>query len=113
MHIVALCEEYAASSHYQSVTIADLCRASGASERRVRNAFYECYDMSPTAYLRLVALNEVRHALLEEPSTRDAVSRAASDAGFWHLSRFAGQYRALFGETPSETVSHGLRSASG
>ena len=34
----------------------------------------------------------------------DAVTRAVSDFGFWHLGRFAGQYRALFGEPPSGTV---------
>jgi len=103
VRIARACKEYAAASHYQSVTLADLCRASEVSERRIRHAFYDCYGMSPTVHLRIAALNEVRRALLEESSMRDAVSRAASDFGFWHLSRFAGQYRALFGESPSET----------
>ena len=39
-----------------------------------------------------------------EPPRHDAVTRAASEFGFWHLSRFAGQYRALFGESPSTTL---------
>ena len=76
------------------------------SERRVRSAFYECYQMSPTAYLRVAALNAVRRDLVEGPRLRDAVSRAATDWGFWHLSRFAAQYRALFGESPRHTLSH-------
>ena len=42
--------------------------------------------------------------LLDAPAMRDAVTRAASDFGFWHLGRFAGQYRALFGEAPSTTL---------
>ena len=70
----------------------------------MRQAFAACCDVSPSAYLRIAALHEVRHALLAEPPARDAVSRAAVDHGFWHLSRFAGQYRALFGESPSETL---------
>jgi AraC-like DNA-binding protein len=102
--ITRVCEDYAKGSRYQNVTLADLCVASGVSERRVRSAFYECYGMSPTAHLRITALNAVRRALLEGPQRRDAVTRAASDFGFWHLSRFAGQYRALFGESPSDTV---------
>ncbi len=106
LRIVRACEEYAAASHYQSVTLAELCRASDVSERRVRHAFYQCYGMSPTAYLRIAALNEVRHALLEESPMPQTVSRVASDHGFWHLSRFAGQYRALFGELPSATFAH-------
>jgi len=89
------------------VTLAGLCEASGVSERRVRSAFYECYQMSPTAYLRVTALNAVRRELVQGPGLRGAVSRAATDWGFWHLSRFAAQYRALFGESPRHTLSHG------
>jgi AraC-like DNA-binding protein len=62
--------------------------------------------MSPTAYLRVAALNAVRRDLVEGPRLRDAVSHAATDWGFWHLSRFAAQYRALFGESPRHTLSH-------
>jgi len=104
--IVRTCEAYARKWRYQDVTLADLCEAPGVSERRVRSAFYECYQMSPTAYLRVTALNAVRRELVEGPRLRDAVSRAATDWGFWHLSRFAAQYRALFGESPRHTLSH-------
>jgi AraC-like DNA-binding protein len=104
VRVARACEDQAARARYHGVTLADLCAAAGASERRVRLAFSECYGMSPTAYLRVAALHEVRHALLEGPLVRDAVSRAACDFGFWHLSRFAGQYRALFGEPPSATL---------
>ncbi len=104
--IVRDCEDYARKWRYQDVTLAGLCAASGVSERRVRSAFYECCQMSPTAYLRVAALNAVRRELVEGPHLRDAVSRAATDWGFWHLSRFAAQYRALFGESPRHTLSH-------
>ena len=104
--IARTCEDYARKWRYQDVTLADLCAASGVSERRVRSAFYECYQMSPTAYLRVTALNAVRRELIEGPHLRDAVSRTATDWGFWHLSRFAAQYRALFGESPRHTLRH-------
>jgi AraC family transcriptional regulator, ethanolamine operon transcriptional activator len=104
--IARACEDYARKWRYQNVTIAALCEASGVSERRVRSAFHECYRMSPTAYLRVIALNAVRRELVQGPHLRGAVSRAASDWGFWHLSRFAAQYRALFGESPRHTLSH-------
>jgi len=104
--IARTCEDYARKWRYQDVTLAGLCEASGVSERRVRSAFYECYQMSPTAYLRVTALNAVRRELVQGPGLRGAVSRAATDWGFWHLSRFAAQYRALFGESPRHTLSH-------
>ena len=103
-HIVWACVQYAASVRYQRVTLSDLSAAASVSERRVRDAFNDCHGMSPTAYLRVAALHEVRRKLLDGPFARDPVTRAASDFGFWHLSRFAGQYRAVFGESPSETV---------
>ncbi len=114
LRIVWTCVQYAASVQYQRVTLSDLSAAAGVSERRVRDAFNDCHGMSPTAYLRVAALREVRRKLLDGPFARDPVTRAASDFGFWHLSRFAGQYRALFGESPSETVARArARSTSG
>jgi AraC family ethanolamine operon transcriptional activator len=104
--IARICEDYARKWRHQNVTLADLCEVSGVSERRVRSAFYECYQMSPTAYLRVAALNAVRRELVEGPHIRGSVSRAAADWGFWHLSRFAAQYGALFGESPRQTLSN-------
>lgn len=104
--IVRTCGDYARKWRYQDVTLAGLWQASGVSERRVRSACCECYQMSPTACLRVAALNAVRRELVEGPRLRNAVSRAATDWGFWHLSRFAAQYRALFGESPRHTLSH-------
>lgn len=109
-NIVRACEEYAAGAHYRSVTLAELAAASGVGERQVREAFSDCFGMSPTAYLRIAALYAARHALLVDTDTADPVTRAATEYGFWHLGRFAGQYRTLFGETPHETV---IRVASG
>ena len=86
------------------ITLRELCAVSGVSERRLRDAFYECFGVSPTVRLRSLALHEVRRRLVEDPTARDAVTRAASDFGFWHLSRFASQYRRLFGESPRATV---------
>ena len=87
---------------------------AGVSERRVREAFSDRHGMPPTAYLRVAALREVRRTLLGGPLERDPVTRATYDFGFWHLSRFAGQYRALFGESPSQTVARArMRAESG
>jgi AraC family ethanolamine operon transcriptional activator len=104
VQIAEVCVRHAASVRYQRVTLRALCDVSAASERRVRDAFYECFGVSPTAHLRALALEEARRSLIEQPDARDAVTRAACDFGFWHLSRFAGQYRRLFGEAPSATV---------
>jgi AraC family ethanolamine operon transcriptional activator len=107
--IVDACVQLAADRQYHGVTMTALCRASGVSERRVRHAFDECFGVSPMSYLRAAALRDVQRSLVERPFGRDAVTRAASDFGFTHLSRFAGHYRELFGESPRETVSRARR----
>jgi transcriptional regulator GlxA family with amidase domain len=45
------------------------------------------------------------HTLLQmgDPS-RDTVADIAMRYGFWELGRFAGVYRARYGETPSATL---------
>ena len=104
MSIATACVESAARTRYETTTMAELSEIAGVCERRVRRAFYDCYAMSPSAYLRVAALHGARRQLLEEATTRDPVARAAVDFGFWHLSRFAAQYRMLFGEHPSSTL---------
>ena len=102
--ITETCIRHAQRARFHGVTLQALCDVSGVSERRLRDAFYECFGVSPTVLLRVLALHAVRRALMDNPTTRGAVTRAAADFGFWHLSRFASQYRSVFGESPSETV---------
>lgn len=45
-------------------------------------------------------LNGARRDLLAGSTTGDAVAKW----GFWHWSRFSHDYRALFGERPSDTL---------
>jgi AraC-like DNA-binding protein len=49
-------------------------------------------------------LNAARRALHAPAAYRKTVTEAAMSRDFYHLSRFAGQYRSLFGELPSQTL---------
>jgi transcriptional regulator GlxA family with amidase domain len=55
------------------------------------------------AYLRTVRMQRVREDLLKA-CDGDTVSAIATRWGFFEFGRFAGQYRKLYGETPSETL---------
>jgi AraC-like DNA-binding protein len=48
-------------------------------------------------------LNAIRRALLSEENAGISIGDIASRWGVWHLSRFAADYRGLFGELPSES----------
>ena len=89
---------------HEPMTLTDLCRAVGASRRSLTQAFGENLGVSPMAYLKLLRLNRARCQLRRCP--RDArVADVANAIGFWHLGQFATDYRRLFGELPSATLS--------
>lgn len=81
-------------------TLAELADVAGVSGRRLQQAFREQVGSSPMEHLRAVRLLGARRALLDDTGTIAAV---AARWGFHHLGRFAGAYRARFGESPSET----------
>ena len=84
-----------------AITLADLARAAGVPERTLYDAFRQCEGVSPMRYLRNLRLDRVRNRLV---AGDDQVTEAALCEGFTHLSRFAQDYAARFGEQPSQTV---------
>ncbi|MDP2506951.1 helix-turn-helix domain-containing protein [Oceanobacter sp. 3_MG-2023] len=84
--------------------IVDLCRETSVSERTLQYSFKTQLGMSPNTYLRLFRLNRVRALLLHPPYHTITVTEAAMRWHFLHLGRFARDYTALFGESPSSTL---------
>ena len=82
----------------------DLCAALGTSATRLHQAFSANFGISPHRYLKLRRMGMVRAALLSRSGPWRSVKAAALSHGFWHLGQFAGDYRALYGEAPSETL---------
>jgi len=88
----------------QPMFIDDLCRATQASERSLRNVFHEFFGVGPMRLLKVRQLNEIRAALLRADPQSDTVSRIAARFGVWDFSLFARNYKAMFGESPSRTL---------
>lgn len=82
-------------------TVPDLCAAFHVSRRTLQYAFEQVVGTSPVAYLRNLRLNAVRRDIASGAAA--TVHDAAARQGFWSLSQFAGDYRRLFGERPSQT----------
>lgn len=87
------------------LTIGTLCRHTHVSERTLREGFIEVFGLPPMEYVLAVRMNLVRRRL-RTGGPDLTVARAATEQGFWHLSRFAGFYYRFFGELPSVTLSH-------
>jgi AraC-like DNA-binding protein len=83
---------------------ADLARATGVSARALQRSFERSGEPPPMMYLRRLRLDRVHAELCAGCPDSVTVTMIASRWGFMHLGRFAGQYRQLFGETPSETL---------
>ena len=84
----------------EPLTVADLCQVLGVSRRSLQNCFQATWGMGPLQWLNTLRLNAVRRRLRDAAS----VTEAATEFGFWHFGHFAGDYRALFGELPSQTL---------
>lgn len=95
--------EYALTHLDEPLTILDLCRTLGASRRKLQYCFQETLGTNPVAYLRTLRLNAARREL-RQGADQVSVQEVASRWGFWHLSRFSSEYRAMFGERPSQTL---------
>jgi AraC-like DNA-binding protein len=102
--IVAKFKEYLEANPNIPLYLPEICAAVGAGERTLRMACQEHLGMGPIRYLALRRMNLVRRALLRAGSSTTTVTRIATDHGFWELGRFSGNYRTMFGETPSETL---------
>ena len=101
--------ELALSHPDQSLSISDLARQNGVPERILRTAFQRCYGLSPVEYLRIHRLHQARQLLRASCPDETTVTQIGFGLGFWELGRFAGAYRQLFGERPSETLRKSVR----
>jgi AraC family ethanolamine operon transcriptional activator len=102
--IVRRVEEFFRDHVDETMSMTRLSTIAGVSERSLRNAFYGVCATSPKKYLRIWQLNQVRRSLQRTPVGSSSVTSVATQHGFYELGRFAGEYRALFGEAPSETL---------
>jgi len=88
----------------QALYITELCKMIGVSDRTLEVCCQEQLGMGPKRYLLLRRLHLARRALREAAPDATTVSDVATRYGFWHFGRFAGEYRSLFGESPSATL---------
>jgi AraC-like DNA-binding protein len=101
--------DYIAAADGQPVTVRELCREVRVSWRTLNYAFRERFEVTPKAYLNAVRLNGARKDLRNADPDHKKVAEVANRWGFWHMGQFAADYRRLFRELPSETLSRKSR----
>src|ERR1700757_5206357 len=102
--IIARFEEFLAANPDRPLYLTEICAAIGVAERTLRASCENHLGMGPIRYLTLRRMHLVRRAVLRSDPSKSTVTRIVTDHGFWELGRFSVSYRALFGESPSETL---------
>ena len=99
-----------------AVSPPELADAAGVSQRVLQLSFQEALGVAPEKFLRWNRMNGMHRELRHSHATTDSVTEIAQRWHFKELGRTAVEYRRLFGESPSETLSrdcqlHGIRLA--
>ncbi len=102
--IIRRCHELLEARSDESIRVADLTDAAGVSERTLQAAFKEYYGTVPARYLQLRTLHRVRRALCAADPKEATVTSVLLQHGEYEFGRFAGRYRRIFGEYPSQTL---------
>ena len=104
--LVARVDAFLRDNIGEPVTVAELSRMAGVSERTLRAAFRDVLGLSPKQYAIGERLRAAREALCAADPDTTTVTDIAMAYGFFELGRFAGRYRHVFGEVPSRTLRH-------
>ncbi|WGD48622.1 helix-turn-helix domain-containing protein [Bradyrhizobium sp. CB1650] len=88
----------------RSLSLLEVCKAVGASPRKLGYCFHEVLGTSPMHYWRAMRLNRVRRDLKRSDGAKTSVYDVAVQHGFWHFSQFSLDYKRHFSELPSETL---------
>lgn len=105
--LVRRVEDYLESRAGDPLRVDELCSAVGASLHTLERAFQEVHGISPKKFLTLRRLSWARQDLMRGTGRVGSVTDVATKWGFFHLGRFAADYRAVFGEPPSATLNRG------
>lgn len=70
----------------------------------LHRCFVEIYGCPPYELLRAYRLTSARERLLDREERIGLVKEVAFSFGFKNTGRFAADYRARFGENPSDTL---------
>ncbi len=97
----AFIEEHAGSD----IDLTTIARAAHVGPRALQRAFRRSLNVTPLGYLRSMRLDRAHEELkAADPAAGTTVAAVAAHWGFGHPGRFAADYRARFGHSPSDTL---------
>ena len=88
----------------EPLTVGRICDHIGCSRRSLEQGFRTYAGTNPKQFIHILRMERCRKALLRSDKG-DKVKHIALQYGFWHMGQFSADYKALFGELPSKTLS--------
>ncbi|XVV16239.1 AraC family transcriptional regulator [Actinoplanes sp. CA-131856] len=88
----------------RAFTVAELAAVGHVSVRSLQDGFRRHLGMTPMTYVREVRLGRAHEILRQASYGEVTVAAVAHRCGFAHLGRFSAEYRARYGESPSQTL---------
>jgi AraC family transcriptional regulator, ethanolamine operon transcriptional activator len=97
--------EYVNEFSDDRLTVLDFCQRTSVSKRTLEIAVQDRFNTSPKKYLNAYRLNNVKKELRKLSPSSTKIVDIANKHGFWHMGQFAKDYKLMFGELPSKTLS--------
>jgi AraC-like DNA-binding protein len=102
--LVRQVEDYVRAHANTPVDIHKICSDLAISRSTIQRAFNDVLDRPPKLALQRLRMSQVHATLRSADPQTTTIRQVAHAHGFYELGRFAGDYRRLFGETPSATL---------
>lgn len=103
-YVVNKARDYMREHVEEPITVSDLCAHIRVSRRTLQYSFQDVLGTNPARYLRNMRLNGARREIRRQSDEHAPLADIAAHWGFWHPSRFAAEYKSLFGDLPSQTL---------
>jgi AraC-like DNA-binding protein len=97
-------KDFLLDSLKEDISIKSISDQFNVSDRTLSNSFKSLFGITPKHFIKLLKLNHAHEDLQFADPKTTSVSDIALKWGFLHFSRFAKEYKSLFGVSPSETL---------
>ena len=110
--------EYVRRHDQEALRVTDIANAAKVTERSLHRAFKQQLGIGTARYLKVRKLNMIRRKLCAVDPPLNTLTKFLMQHGVGEFGRFASEYRAIFGEKPSDTLRRstkpaGLRKSAG
>jgi AraC-like DNA-binding protein len=103
-YYVKRADDFIAANVARDISLVDIVASSGVSMRTLYYGYRRCHGVGPMRRLKRLRLDHAKTDLETTHPGDGTVTDIAMRWGFPHLGRFASDFRARFGATPSETL---------